>query len=280
MLHSLLATLVLALLPQAPAPARPDAAVANPAYEIGAGDVLGIKVLDEVELSREYSVDADGTITFPFLNRVSVAGKSVKDVESDLTTRLAAGWLRNPQVAVAVTQYRSRYIFVLGEVKAPAKYSIEGQISLMEVIAKAGSLTPTAGSELRVLRSKDKPSGGVNPALPDDERTTVVLRLSIKDLTEGRVQSNILLQDGDTLFVPAADRFYVGGFVKSPGQFVLQPGMTVRQALILAGGLAERGSDRGITITRVVKGKEVKIDANMATVVQPGDTINVRQRRI
>jgi polysaccharide export outer membrane protein len=278
MLHQLMAVL-LAVLSPAPAPAQPAASAVHQAYVIGAGDILAIKVLDEAELSREYAVDADGTITFPFLNRVTVAGKTVKDVETELTTRLSPDWLRNPQVAVAVAQYRSRYIFVLGEVKNPAKYAIEGNVSLLEVIAKAGYFTSTAGSELRVLRSKE-PSGGASPAMPDDERSTVVLRVNIKDLTDGRVQSNILLQDGDTLLVPTADRFYVAGFVRNPGQFVLTPGLTVRQALAMAGGLSERGSDRGISITRVVNGKEVKVDASFATVVQPGDTIYFRQRRI
>jgi polysaccharide biosynthesis/export protein len=278
MRHTLIAALVLAWL--ATSAAHGQAPAVAPGYVIGAGDVLSIKVLDEAELSRDYSVDVDGTITFPFLGRVPVGGKTVKEVETDLTARLSPAWLRSPQVAVAITQYRSRYIFVLGEVKNPAKYSIEGQISLLEVIAKAGSLMPTAGSELRVLRSKENATGGASPALPDDERTTVVLRVNLKDLTEGRFQSNIMLQDGDTLFVPQADRFYIGGFVQNPGSFPLAPGMTVRQALILAGGLSERGSDRGITITRVVKGKETKVNANMATIVQPGDTINFRQRRI
>jgi polysaccharide export outer membrane protein len=280
MLHSLIAAVLATLLPQAPAPAPPAGQTVHQAYVIGAGDVLAIKVLDEAELSREYAVDADGTITFPFLNRLAVAGKTVKDVETELTTRLSPAWLRNPQVAVAVSQYRSRYIFVLGEVKNPAKYAIEGNVSLLEVIAKAGYFTPTAGSELRVLRSKEPSGGGGSPAMPDDERTTVVLRVNIKDLTDGKVQSNILLQDGDTLLVPSADRFYVAGFVRNPGQFVLTPGLTVRQALAMAGGLSERGSDRGISITRIVNGKEVKIDANFATAVQPGDTIYFRQRRI
>jgi polysaccharide export outer membrane protein len=277
MLHLLIAAVLLGFLPQAAPPPAPAPVTA--AYVIGPGDVLAIKVLDEAELSREYAVDADGTITFPFLNRVVVAGKTVKDVESDLTTRLSPAWLRNPQVAVGVSQYRSRYIFVLGEVKNPAKYAIEGNVSLLEVIAKAGYFTPTAGDELRVLRSKE-PSGGGNPAMPDDERTTVVLRVSIKELIDGQVRSNILLQDGDTLLVPSADRFYVAGFVRNPGQFVLTPGLTVRQALAMAGGLSERGSDRGISITRLVNGKEVKIDASFATVVQAGDTVYFRQRRI
>jgi polysaccharide export outer membrane protein len=92
--------------------------------------------------------------------------------------------------------------------------------------------------------------------------------------------ANILLQDNDTIFVSAADRFYVTGFVRTPGSFVLQPNMTVQQAIAVAGGLTERGSTRGIKIRRKVKGKDVEVNARMTDLVQPNDTIQVRQRLI
>jgi polysaccharide export outer membrane protein len=106
------------------------------------------------------------------------------------------------------------------------------------------------------------------------------LRISYDDLKEGRLKANILLQDGDTIFVPAADRFYVSGFVKTPGMFVLTPGLTVQQAIALAGGLTERGSTRGLKIMRKVNGKDVEIGVGMRDLVKPNDTILVRQRFI
>ena len=115
---------------------------------------------------------------------------------------------------------------------------------------------------------------------PGDPRGAEILRVSIEDLREGKLQANIILQDGDTIFVPAADRFYVTGFVKQPGSFVLRPGMTVQQAIAEAGGLTERGSTRGIKIIRKVNNKDVEIDASMSYPVRPNDTIRVRQRLI
>ena len=106
------------------------------------------------------------------------------------------------------------------------------------------------------------------------------MRVSLEDLREGRLVANILLQDNDTIIVPPAERFYVDGFVKQPGSFVLRPGMTVRQAITEAGGISERGSTRGIKIIRKVKDKEVELDADMSDLVQPNDTIRVRQRLI
>lgn len=73
-------------------------------------------------------------------------------------------------------------------------------------------------------------------------------------------------------------RFYVTGFVKSPGSYQHQPGMTVLQGLAMAGGLAERGSDRGIKIIRVVEGQKTEVDVTLHTAVQPDDVIRVRQR--
>lgn len=74
------------------------------------------------------------------------------------------------------------------------------------------------------------------------------------------------------------DRFYVTGFVKSPGSFEHQPGMTVLQGIALAGGLTERGSARGVKILRQVDGKDTELDVTLSDLVLPNDTIKVRQR--
>ena len=268
--------------PQAPSPAPPATSPAQPSltYIVGQNDVLGIKVFDEAALSAQYNVDAEGSITFPFVGRVDVKGKTVREIEVLLTKLLSDGYVRHPQVSVEISQFRSRSIYILGEVRSPGKYLIEGQVTLLEVIAKAGSLLPTAGNSINVLRYKDGVPVVNAPALPGDDRAAEVTRVSMDEIREGRVTANLLLQDGDTIFVPQADRYYVTGFVKSPGSFVLQPGMTVQQALAVAGGLTERGSNRGVKIVRKVNGKESEVDAKMSDPVMPNDTIKVRQRLI
>jgi polysaccharide export outer membrane protein len=284
MVHTLLSLAVLltiqAAAPVAPAPAAQPQS--NAAYVIGPNDVLGIKVLGEADLTGTYAVDSDGTIRFPFLDRVPVGGRTVQEIEIVLTKLLGEGFLNRPQVSVVITSYRSRSIYVLGEVRNPAKYNIEGQTTLLEVIAQAGSFTPNAAQTLNVLRYKDGLTGVVagSPVVPGDPRGAEILRISQEDLREGRLAANIILQDGDTIFVPTAEKFYVMGFVKTPGQFVLEPGMTVRQAISMAGGLSERGSNRRIKIIRKVNGKDVEIDAEMSDLVKPNDTIRVPQRLI
>jgi protein involved in polysaccharide export with SLBB domain len=73
-------------------------------------------------------------------------------------------------------------------------------------------------------------------------------------------------------------RFYVTGFVKSPGAFAHQSGMTVQQGIALAGGLNERGSARGVKIFRVVEGQKTEVDVTLSAAVQPNDVIHVRER--
>ena len=276
-----LAVLVFQTAASPPAAVQP-APPSSTAYVIGPNDVLGIKVLGEADLSGTYAVDSDGTIRFPFLDRVPVGGKTVQEIEFALTKLLGDGFLNRPQVSVVITSYRSRSIYVLGEVRNPAKYNIEGQTTLLEVIAQAGSFTPNAAQTINLLRYRDGLAGVAagTPVVPGDPRGAEILRIRLEDLREGRLAANIILQDGDTIFVPTAEKFYVMGFVKTPGQYVLQPGMTVRQAISVAGGLTERGSDRRIKITRKVNGKDVEIDAEMSDLVRPNDTIRVPQRLI
>ena len=281
MVHMFLSLVVLLAI-QAVSPVPPAASQGGTAYVVGPDDVLGIKVLGEADLTGTYAVDSDGTIRFPFLDRVPVGGKTVQAIEFALTKLLGEGFLNRPQVSVVITSYRSRSIYVLGEVRNPAKYNIEGQTTLLEVIAQAGSFTPNAAQTINILRYKDGLTGVAagTPVVPGDPRGAEILRITQEDLREGRLSANIILQDGDTIFVPAAEKFYVMGFVKTPGQFVLQPGMTVRQAISVAGGLSERGSDRRIKIIRKVNGKDVELDAQMSDIVRPNDTIRVPQRLI
>lgn len=82
---------------------------------------------------------------------------------------------------------------------------------------------------------------------------------------------------------PAAaqgDRFYVVGFVKTPGSFVYAGSITVREGIALAGGLTERASTEGIKIRRTADGQPVEIDAGLDTAVQANDTIVVRRRML
>ena len=253
----------------------------NPTYVVGPTDVLSIRVFDEPSLTCDCTVDNDGSITFPLVGRVAVGGKTLRETETIPTDLLRRDYVRRAQVSVEVKNYRSRSIFVLGEVRTPGKYSIDAEVTLLEVIANAGSLTPTAGNTIIVQRQKDPTAPVTGPALTSQDTGIEILRISYDDLREGRLRSNIVLQDGDTLFVPEAERFYVTGYVRTPGAYPLKPDMTVQQAIAQAGGLTERGTFRRLKILRKNKdGKEVEIEAKTTDLVKPNDTIKVSQRLI
>src|SRR5207237_7005123 len=96
--------------------ARSAAAQTN--YQVGAQDVLTITVFGEADLSGKYTVEQDGTFTFPLIGRVKPGGMTLRGFEQELKKQLADGYLRNPQVTVSVETYRSQRIIVMGEVRS------------------------------------------------------------------------------------------------------------------------------------------------------------------
>jgi len=261
----------------APKPQAPAVNVNVNGYIIGSQDQLKITVFDEPDLSTNYRVDTDGMITFPLIGRVPARGLTLNEFQDRLIARLAAGYIRNPQVRVEIDQYKSQSVFVIGEVRTPGKMTMTGTMSLIEALAMAGSPTTAASNELVVVHPR-RPTAEGSPTLPEDDRDAETTRVNIKDLQVGKAGQNIVLQDGDTIYVPKAQTFYITGQVRNPGSYVLDPGMTVLQAISLAGGMTDRGSDRGIKIIRIVDAKRREIDVKETDNVLPNDTIQIRQK--
>jgi polysaccharide biosynthesis/export protein len=261
--------------PEGPAPAEPTSQVApGDRYIIGPQDNLNIQVTDETDLTGKYRVDTDGTLTFPYLGRVPVSGLTLEDLQARLTTLLKAGYIKNPQVRVEVDQYKSRSVFVIGEVRTPGKVTMAGTtLTLLEALALAGSPTANASNEVIVVHPSKRIVGATTG---DDEGERVTVNR--KDLELGKTGQDIVLADGDIINVPIAQRFYISGFVRNPGYYVLDPGMTIDQAIALAGGLSDRGSDRRISVKRLVNGKLAEVSVNLEDKVHANDTINIPSR--
>jgi len=247
-------------------PATP--AVLTEGYVIGPQDNLSIIVSDEAELTGKYRVDTDGTISMPYLSRVVLAGLSLADAQVKIASLLRAGYIRNPQVRIEVDQFKSRSVIVSGEVRTPGKVTLPGTtISLLEALALAGSPTVNASNEVIVIHP---PKPGEKPPEP--------ITINRRELEIGRAGRDVTLQDGDIVNVPVAKRFYISGFVKNPGSYVLDTGTTVSQAIILAGGLSERGTDRRIRVSREVSGRTVDIAVDLDDKLKPNDEIKIRAR--
>jgi len=254
--------------PLAPAgPAAPQTGDATTSrYLIGPQDLLKITVLDEPELTNNYRVDSDGFITFPYVGRVLAGGLNPGDLQERIKNMLSPAYIKNPQVRVEIDQYKSQSVMVSGEVRQPGKIPMTGAMTVLEALAAAGSPTPAASSELTIARPR-------KPDQPDSE----IVRINWKDLQLGR-GTDVVLQDGDLLNIAKAQTFFITGQVRNSSSYVLEPGTTVEQAIAMAGGLSERGSDRRISASRTVKGRRVTVSLSLSDFVQPGDTITVQQR--
>jgi polysaccharide export outer membrane protein len=269
----MLIVLLLAAL-QAALPASDDSRL----YVVGPNDVLTITVYNQLPLSGKFVVEADGTFAYPLLGRVAAGGLSIRAVEDKVRQGLAAGFLKDPQITVTVDQYRSQQIFVMGEVKQPGPLQFTGSMTLIEALARAGSVTERAGTELLIVHSNTGESAAPAPIASPNTARGDPTRIDLQKLQIGALAQNVTLRPGDTIFVPRAETVFVSGNVRMPGEYVIRSGMTVRQALALAGGVTERGSTRRVQIIRLVNGKETTIRGDLQKTVEAGDTIVVNER--
>ena len=247
-------------------------------YVVGPQDVLTINSFDQADLSGRFAVDADGTFTFPLIGRVKAGGLTLRQIEAELKKRLKDDkYFVNPQLSVAVEQFKSQKIFIVGEVRTPGAYPLSGDMSLIEALARAGSTLPSASGEALIVHLA--PGQTTADVLATAKDAGNMVRVNLRDLESGVLSQNAVLRDGDTIFVPRAQSVYVFGQVKNPGAYSLQQNkMTVLQALSLAGGVTDNGSTNRIKIVRMVKGDKAEIRVKLSDIVQPGDTIIVPER--
>jgi polysaccharide export outer membrane protein len=271
---------VLVGLPAAPLAAMPQASSSQPSpgqsaradYVIGARDLLVVQVVGEPTASGTTRVDADGTITLPLIGRVAASGKTLLQLAADVRKALADGFFTDPKVSITVQEYGSQKIFVLGEVRTPGSYPLSGETTLLAALALAGSTLPSAGDTVVINRPR-------HTAAAAEGGSDEYLRVNLRDLQSGLASSqNLRLQDGDTIFVPKVESVFVTGQVRNAGAFPYQEGLTVLQAVALAGGVNDRGSMSRIVIVRAVNGTRAEIKAKATDVVKPGDTVLVKER--
>jgi len=253
-------------------------------YQIGPEDILRVTVYGHEDLTQTVVVQSDGTFVFPLIGRIKGGDLTPKELERKITVLLSQGFIRNPQVTVLVQEYRSKTIFVVGEIVRPGTYPLSGSRTLVEALARAGPATANAGAEVVVVRPHGEVQGPVLPsqvagtASGDASATADVIRINLPDIQAGDLTKNIVLRPNDTVFVPQAPKVFVSGEVRNPGAYPFAPGTTVRQAISLAGGLTEDGSSGRIRVVRSVEGKSRELKIKIDEPIQPGDTIVVKSK--
>jgi polysaccharide export outer membrane protein len=253
---------------------RPPSAEAPADYLVGPHDVLNIVVFGEADLSRTVTLDAEGSFDLPHIGRVRAGGMTARGIGNDVTKRLKEFYV-NPQVSVEVARFRSQNVIVMGYVNAPGRYPLSGTMSVLEMLAMAGSPTSAAASYVQISR----PTGS-EPRLPHEEPGGgTTLRLTMKQLQNGLAPAGFALRDGDTISVPKAETVTVIGHVKTTGAIVLEGDMTVYDVIARAGGVTDRGALNRVKVLRLIDGTMQLVKGmKLGDLVRPGDTIDVPQR--
>lgn len=158
-------------------------------YKLKEGDSLNVSVWGEETLQKEAIVLPDGSITFPLAGRVEVANDTVVQVEKKITEKLKV-YLPDPQVTVVVSSIKGNQIFILGKVLTPGPVLMTGPMTVMQALSLTGGFDKFADLDsvkvLRTVKGKQQ-----------------VLPVNYNDLIRGKkLESNILLNAGDTILVP------------------------------------------------------------------------------
>jgi polysaccharide export outer membrane protein len=245
--------------PATPAPAPSTPLTLNDGYVLGIGDVIEVAILGREDYRARTQIQANGTVQLPLINDVPAANRTILQLRDDIRGALVnGGFFVNPAVAVGVASYASRYVTVLGEVATPGLLPIDRAYRVSEILARVGGPRPTAGTMLVLTRE-------------NGER----IELDITQAAMGREGSDPVVNPNDRIFIDVAPQFYVLGQVNAPGSYRIDRNMTFRMALARSGGLTAMGSERRI---EVIRNGETLSNIDLNSLVQPGDTINVRPR--
>ncbi len=246
-------------------------------YQVGPEDLLTIDIFGQEKLSRELRVNGQGEIAMPMVGVVKVAGMTPQQIEKRLMELYDTNYLVNPQVTVAVKEFRHQRVAVTGAVDKPGAYEIIGPRTLLEVLSLAGGISnkpeAQASDVINVIRHQKTPlthtaqAQPVQPFAPKTDTTTTVIPLN--RLVRGESPNlNIMIRNGDVVHVPFAGTAYVLGAVKTAGKVPVRENLTVSQAVALAGGTDPLLGSNSITVIRLDEnGQPINIDTNLKSIL-------------
>lgn len=240
-------------------------------FVIGPGDVLEISVPGLEEISKDtVRVGADGTIRIPFAGSLTVAGLTQRSA-TDHIRKVLARYMYDPDVQLFVQTYASRQVAVVGEVRTPGTFTLNGpNDSIRTLIERAGGFTPDAAQQVVLTparhgdavpcessSSTDRPCSSDGTALnavysrgkhadPFDNSSGTLDSHAVNpgsfsiDLRPGTKGAGLALglpvRPGDTIYVPQAGSATVVGWVQYPKPVKITPGLTVLGAVSATGG--------------------------------------------
>lgn len=268
-----LAAVLLALSVQLPAHAQAAAAAPSPSsatsqYRLAPGDAIRVFVYQNPDLSLELRLTESGTVSYPLLGSINLAGLTVNQAETRIADGLRDGkFVNRPQVTVTLLQVRGNQVSVLGQVGRPGRYPLEtGEVRLTDMVATAGGVLPTGADTITVVGTRNGAAFRHVVDLPSV-------------FGAGRRGDDVMLRDGDVIWVERQPQIYLYGEVQRPGAVRLERDMTVMQALATVGGLNQRGTEKGLRIHRrnATTGQVQILEPKMTDIVQANDVVFVRE---
>ena len=249
--------------------AQTTAAVAPAAaeYRLGSGDVVRINVYQNPDLTLETRVTEAGIVSYPLLGAIRLGGLSVTAAERLIADGLRSGnFVKQPQVTLVVLQVRGNQASVLGQVNRPGRYPIEvADMRLTDLLAMAGGSATVGADTVVVTGTRDG-----KPFRTEVDLPTV--------FAPGGADKDLLILNGDAVWVDRQPLVYIYGEVQRPGPMRLERGMSLMQTLATGGGLTQRGTEKGIRVHR--KGADGKVQIITPTLddaMRDGDVVYVKE---
>jgi polysaccharide export outer membrane protein len=249
-----------------PATAQP-AAAALTEYRLGAGDLVRISVYQNPDLSLETRIGEAGVVSYPLLGSIRIGGMTVSQAEKLLADGLRSGnFVKQPQVSMFVVQVRGNQASVLGQVNRPGRFPIEvADMRLSDLLAMAGGITTSGADTMTLVGTRNGQPFRKELDLPSIFRSD-------------KREDDVLVQNGDVVYVERAPTIYIYGEVQRAGAIRLERGMTVMQALAAGGGLTLRGTEKGLRVHRKgADGKILIVQPSMDDALREGDVVYVRE---
>jgi polysaccharide export outer membrane protein len=256
---------------QTAAPAA-DAGTQLTGFRLGAGDVIQIHAVDVEDISdKPVRIGTDGYVNLPIVGRVKVSEHTVEEVQTDLANRLKR-LIVNPDVTVSVVETHGRPISVVGAVRNPGVFELQGKKTLLEAMSLAGGPRDDAGYMARITRQKEFGPIPLPNASTDPSGEFIVAQLNLQKIMEARDPAgNILMMPNDVISVSKADMVYVIGDVLKAGGIALgdQKTVTVLQAISIASGLGKTAKSTEAKILRLVPGStsRTEVPVNLKTIL-------------
>lgn len=236
-------------------------------YPLGSGDSIRVQVFQNPDLTIETRLSENGSITYPLIGSVDLRGLSVATAEKKIADALQqGGFIQQPQVNISMLQMRGNLVSVFGNVNRPGRFPIEtANMRVTDMLANAGGANINADDTV------------VLTGIRDEKPFRRVINIADIFLDE-KMDDNLVMQGGDTIYVHRAAVFYIYGEAQRPGAFRVERSMTIMQALAQGGGPTTRGSEKRLRLHRQrANGSIEQIEPKLTDPVLPNDVIYVKE---